>query len=564
MRTGLWASGAGGSGIIVGRLPDGSWSPPSGIMLHTVGLGFLVGVDIYDCVMVINTQEALQGFARLRCTIGGELSAVAGPVGIGGVLESEVHKRQAPIFTYLKSRGFYAGVQIDGTIVLERNDENERFYGVKITVGEILGGSIPYPPREIQTLMQTLKAAQGDKVDESELPGGPAPSDHEIVPSSQPAPTSPNSSQLFGIPDKYDPDPYGINELADSGFQLKEAGTHKILPRESFIFNPSPSSPVFNAFNRNSLDSRSMSAMSRRSSWRTSTISTATQTIDMATQTDFDTPATSPYSSTSSGKNRMNDIMENSVDDSAWLDKAPEKKTDVLPVADAPEQKSEKSELKSELATVNESAPEKSAVETSDTSVGPTHLTGSLHNQLDIESDDDEEEEDVYVQTVHQVVTPKKTFMARAQVVTVNQLRAPPQLPPRNPVRDRKRPLVITGINNNPSSEESQDAGTSPMSSSHRSSVVSSTEVPVAESNASFTSVELSRQGSKEESASGRRDSVTNLAGHAVDKEETEKTKDAKSQDSDTDGDFHSTTATPAVAPSSPVAAHKTLPGSFE
>ena len=127
MRTGLWISGAGGSGVLIARKSDGSWSPPSGIMLHTAGLGFLVGVDIYDCVIVINTEEALQAFTKVRCTLGSEISVSAGPVGAGGVLETELHKRQAPIYTYLKSRGFYAGVQIDGTIVIERSDENERF-----------------------------------------------------------------------------------------------------------------------------------------------------------------------------------------------------------------------------------------------------------------------------------------------------------------------------------------------------------------------------------------------------------------------------------------------------
>src|SRR4051812_9267075 len=116
MRSGLWVSGAGGSGVLVARTADGSWSPPSGIMLHTAGLEFLVGVDIYDCVVVINSEQALEAFSKVRCTLGGEISAVAGPVGIGGMLETEVHKPQAPIFTYLKSRGFYAGVQVDGTI----------------------------------------------------------------------------------------------------------------------------------------------------------------------------------------------------------------------------------------------------------------------------------------------------------------------------------------------------------------------------------------------------------------------------------------------------------------
>jgi lipid-binding SYLF domain-containing protein len=183
MRTGLWVSGAGGSGILVARDQDTSeWSPPSGIMLHTAGLGFLMGADIYDCVVVINTYEALEAFKKIRCTLGGEISAVAGPVGIGGVLETEVHKRRAPIWTYLKSRGFYAGVQIDGTVVIERTDENERFYGERIPVADILAGKALHPPRaSYHMLMQTIKAAQGDQIDDTDLPApGLAPGDAEL------------------------------------------------------------------------------------------------------------------------------------------------------------------------------------------------------------------------------------------------------------------------------------------------------------------------------------------------------------------------------------------------
>jgi lipid-binding SYLF domain-containing protein len=184
-RTGLWVSGAGGSGILVARNEEsGEWSPPSGILLHTAGLGFLVGVDIYDCVIVINSYKALEAFTKIRCTLGGEISAVAGPVGMGGILETEVHKRQAPLFTYLKSRGFYAGVQVDGTIVIERSDENEAFYGEKIAVKDILAGKARYPPKEkYQLLMNTIHAAQGDPVDESDLPSTaePTPGDTEIM-----------------------------------------------------------------------------------------------------------------------------------------------------------------------------------------------------------------------------------------------------------------------------------------------------------------------------------------------------------------------------------------------
>lgn len=180
MRTGLWISGAGGSGVLVARLPNGSWSPPSGVLLHTAGLGFLAGIDIYDCVVVINTEKALMAFETPRFTLGGELSAVAGPAGMGGLVETELHKRQAPVFSYIKSRGLYAGVQIDGSgtfskscrlmsggsvngsrqshmhelrknpeannfryiVIIERTDENEKFYGQRFSCREILSGKV--------------------------------------------------------------------------------------------------------------------------------------------------------------------------------------------------------------------------------------------------------------------------------------------------------------------------------------------------------------------------------------------------------------------------------------
>ena len=102
---------------------------------------------------------------------------------MGGVLDTEVHKRQAPVWTYLKSRGFYAGIQVDGTIVIERVDENEKFYGERIPVADILAGKVRHPPEDqYKMLMDTIHAAQGDDVDESLLPmaGVPTPGDQVI------------------------------------------------------------------------------------------------------------------------------------------------------------------------------------------------------------------------------------------------------------------------------------------------------------------------------------------------------------------------------------------------
>ena len=275
MRTGLWVSGAGGSGVLMARTSSGEWSAPSGIMLHTAGLGFLVGVDIYDCVVVINTERALQAFTKIRCTLGGEISAVAGPVGVGGVLETEVHKRQAPVFTYLKSRGFYAGVQVDGTVIIERTDENRRFYDQDIGVADILAGKVRHPPYELRTLFSTLKAAQGDAIEDSALPDAePTPGDMDLERPDREASTG------FGLPTDDDPDPFGVKALEKEGLAIKEAWSGKRPSMEVFDYKPAPSSPIYNTFRRQSTDSSTYRNSKRGSVRSISSIDRGTQTDD--------------------------------------------------------------------------------------------------------------------------------------------------------------------------------------------------------------------------------------------------------------------------------------------
>ncbi|KAF1966632.1 DUF500-domain-containing protein [Bimuria novae-zelandiae CBS 107.79] len=415
MRTGLWFSGAGGSGILVGRTEDGSWSPPSGIMLHTAGLGFLAGIDIYDCVIVINTQKALDAFSSIRCTLGGEVSAVAGPVGLGGVLETEVHKRQAPVFTYMKSRGLYAGVQVDGTILIERTDENERFYGERIGVGDILKGKVRHPPYEIRRLLETIKAAQGDTdFDEAMIPNEPPPGDFELE-----APVD----KTFGVPGKEDPDPFGVLALQNAGMEIKEAGTHKRPTSEQFEFNPAPTSPIYStfrrSFDRSSIDGRSVS---RRSSWRTSTFSsvleprTPSKMVDTSTQTDLDDPT--PIQVPPQLPPRL--PPRDNRTPSPTLANIPEAKviqvTPTKPVENSPPQKPEDKEEKY-----------------LDSTPASTQRLSKAFDDIDLECEDDDEEEPI-IEEIHQATAPQT--ITRARIVQVAKP-LPPKLPPRNPFRNR-------------------------------------------------------------------------------------------------------------------------------
>lgn len=171
-RTGLHWSAASGSGIVVKRLPDGSWSAPSGVLVHTIGVGLMVGLDIYDVVLVLNTDAAVEQFAHPRVKLGGDVSVAAGPVGEGRQLEVS----RAASWSYSKSKGLYFGVQLDGTVVVERNDENARFYGRQLKAGQILAGEEPRPP-QADGLYQVLAAAEGRQTTMDRVPKGMGPSE---------------------------------------------------------------------------------------------------------------------------------------------------------------------------------------------------------------------------------------------------------------------------------------------------------------------------------------------------------------------------------------------------
>lgn len=63
----------------------------------------------------------------------------------------------------MKSRGLYGGAQVDGTIIIERNDENAKFYGTRVPVKEILSGNVVGYPEATRGLIEVLKSAEGRK-----------------------------------------------------------------------------------------------------------------------------------------------------------------------------------------------------------------------------------------------------------------------------------------------------------------------------------------------------------------------------------------------------------------
>ncbi|KAL4398963.1 regulation of ruffle assembly protein [Malassezia pachydermatis] len=181
-RSGFVVSGAGGSGVVLTKDENGQWGSPSGILIHTVGWGLMIGMDIYDVVLILRDDRAVNAFKYPKISVGGELTVSAGPVGNGAMLDTGIEA--SPCFSYVKSKGLYAGVQFDGTILLTRSDENARFYNYPdIEIATILDNRLPWHqiPKACTPLWQALYAAEGrpDYMGTNEIPMEPSPGDHK-------------------------------------------------------------------------------------------------------------------------------------------------------------------------------------------------------------------------------------------------------------------------------------------------------------------------------------------------------------------------------------------------
>ncbi|KAF9183113.1 hypothetical protein BGZ49_004616, partial [Haplosporangium sp. Z 27] len=163
VKAGFLFSGRAGSGIVVARLEDGSWSAPSAIGTGGMGFGGQIGAEITDFVVVLNNHTAVKSFATGgNVTLGGNLSVAAGPIGRTAEAGASASvKSIAAIYSYSKSKGLFAGVSIEGSVIVERKDANEAFYRQKVTAAELLSGSIT-PPPQADILYRALNSKASD------------------------------------------------------------------------------------------------------------------------------------------------------------------------------------------------------------------------------------------------------------------------------------------------------------------------------------------------------------------------------------------------------------------
>lgn len=137
-----------GTGLLVARRNDGSWSPPAAIMSCGLGWGLQVGGELVDFIVVLQSTKAVKAFSgRIHVSVGAGLSASVGP--LGRLAEADVRvgeKGATACYTYSCSQGAFVGVSLEGNVVTSRVETNTRFYGDMFLTSEyLLFGSVPTP-----------------------------------------------------------------------------------------------------------------------------------------------------------------------------------------------------------------------------------------------------------------------------------------------------------------------------------------------------------------------------------------------------------------------------------
>lgn len=180
-----------GHGMILLRLPDGTWSQPVFLTLTGGSIGLQAGVASSDVVLVFRNRQSIERFLLGRGTLAlnGDASIALGPRG-NGVGGATNLKLSADVLAYGRNRGFFAGISGGGSSISIARRRNLAYYGqAGLSPNAILTSAEMASTPEVDDLHRVLMDLEGVVVEEPAAPPSrPAPAPVEEP--AAPAPTA--------------------------------------------------------------------------------------------------------------------------------------------------------------------------------------------------------------------------------------------------------------------------------------------------------------------------------------------------------------------------------------
>jgi len=145
-----------GRGVLVCRKNgNGSWGAPSLFTLGGANVGFQLGGKATDVVFIVMNAAGAKKLVQDSVKLGADASATAGPVGrtAEGATDVQLH---AEILSYSRTRGLFAGVSLEGSVLKQDKDANERLYGRRVSAKDVVINETVPAPSQARPLDETL------------------------------------------------------------------------------------------------------------------------------------------------------------------------------------------------------------------------------------------------------------------------------------------------------------------------------------------------------------------------------------------------------------------------
>ena len=134
LKAGFILGGSGGSGVLVARdAKTGNWSQPAFYTVGSVTFGLQIGGEAAEVIMMVRTQKALDALYTTEFKLGGDASVAAGPVGVGSKANVT-----ADVVSFAKSKGLFAGLNLEGSVLKVSDDSNKAYYGKAVSPVDII------------------------------------------------------------------------------------------------------------------------------------------------------------------------------------------------------------------------------------------------------------------------------------------------------------------------------------------------------------------------------------------------------------------------------------------
>jgi lipid-binding SYLF domain-containing protein len=141
-----------GHGVVVVRDEKNGWKPPVFVTVTGGSVGWQIGIQATDLILVFKTNKSIQKLLQGKFTIGADVAAAAGPVGREAAAATDA-TLNAEIYSYSRSRGLFAGISLDGSAVQIDSEANSNYYHV----AALAPGQIQEVPPSAQKLLIAIE-----------------------------------------------------------------------------------------------------------------------------------------------------------------------------------------------------------------------------------------------------------------------------------------------------------------------------------------------------------------------------------------------------------------------